>query len=193
MTMAEATASELEIVEPTTTDAAAADVAVDGVESNLKRTREDSDDEEDGVSKKRKVDEEEKKPSGPVKLGFKSFASSLEMFDYFYNLLHAWPAYLNLNQVFQHLLPLSSFYLLIPFSQLEKKKSFFFVFNLAMTMHRCYLQYLFLKYFFRLNLVNSLVGYVRKLSFLQSIYLSCLADSLQRFPEVHRIIRKQLF
>lgn len=147
MTMAEATASELEIVEPTTTDAAAADVAVDGVESNLKRTREDSDDEEDGVSKKQKVDAEEKKASGPVKLGFKSFASSVEMFDYFYNLLHAWPAYLNLNQVFQHLLPLSSFYLLIPFSQLEKKKSFFFVFNLAMTMHRCYLQYLFLKYF----------------------------------------------
>lgn len=125
MTMAEATASELEIVEPTTTDAAAADVAVDGVESNLKRTREDSDDEEDGVSKKQKVDAEEKKASGPVKLGFKSFASSVEMFDYFYNLLHAWPAYLNLNQVFQHLLPLSSFYLLIPFSQLEKKNPFF--------------------------------------------------------------------
>lgn len=144
MTMAEATASELEIVEPTTTDAAAADVAVDGVESNLKRTREDSDDEEDGVSKKRKVDEEEKEPSGPVKLGFKSFASSVEMFDYFYNLLHAWPPFQNLNQVFDHLSPLS-FYLLNPFSQVEKKSFFFF--NLAMTMHRCYLQYLFLKYF----------------------------------------------
>lgn len=121
--MAEATASEPEIVEPTTM--AAADTAFDGVDSNQKRTRVDSDDEEDGVSKKQKVDAEEKKASGPVKLGFKSFASSVEMFDYFYNLLHAWPAYLNLNQVFQHLLPLSSFYLLIPFSQLEKQKSFF--------------------------------------------------------------------
>ncbi|KAG5102029.1 hypothetical protein JHK84_046998 [Glycine max] len=96
--MAEATASEPEIVEPTTM--AAADTAFDGVDSNQERTRVDSDDEEDGVSKKRKVDEEEKKPSGPVKLGFKSFASSLEMFDYFYNLLHAWPPFQNLNQLF---------------------------------------------------------------------------------------------
>lgn len=121
--MAEATASEPEIVEPTTM--AAADTAFDGVDSNQERTRVDSDDEEDGVSKKRKVDEEEKKPSGPVKLGFKSFASSLEMFDYFYNLLHAWPPFQNLNQVFDHLSPLS-FYLLIPFSQVEKKSFFFF-------------------------------------------------------------------
>ncbi|KAL2322010.1 hypothetical protein Fmac_026389 [Flemingia macrophylla] len=106
--MAEATASELEIVEPTTTDADGAVSAPNG-ETNQKRTREDSDDEENGVSKKQKVEAEEersnvedekekKKPSGPLKLGFRNFASSVEMFDYFYNLLHTWPPNLNLNK-----------------------------------------------------------------------------------------------
>ncbi|CAJ1944086.1 unnamed protein product [Sphenostylis stenocarpa] len=119
-TMAEATASEAEIVEPTTADAAV-DMAVEssepaGINSapndepHQKRSRENNDDEVDGVPKKQKVepneereplngeDEEGKKPSGPVKLGFISFASSVEMFDYFNNLLHSWPPYLNLNQ-----------------------------------------------------------------------------------------------
>ncbi|TKY55089.1 DNA-directed RNA polymerase V subunit 1 [Spatholobus suberectus] len=118
--MAEATASEPEIVEPTTTDATA-DMAVEssepaGVgsasngEPNQKRTREDNDDGEDGVSKKHKVEAEEEHLNGedeeekkPVKLGFKSFATSVEMFDYFYNLLHAWPPYVNLNK-YEHMM-----------------------------------------------------------------------------------------
>ncbi|XP_020228234.1 protein EMBRYO DEFECTIVE 514 [Cajanus cajan] len=90
------------------TDATAVDSASNG-EPNQKRTREDNVDEENGVSKKQKVEaeekrsngedeEEKKKPSGPVKLGFKNFASSVEMFDYFYNLLHTWPPNLNLNK-----------------------------------------------------------------------------------------------
>jgi len=116
--------AEPEVVDPIATDAAV-DMAVDSSEPaavdsasngepNQKRSRENHDDEVDGISKKQKVeaeeerehlngeDEEEKKPSGPVKLGFINFASSVEMFDYFNNLLHTWPSYLNLNQVIQH-------------------------------------------------------------------------------------------
>ncbi|KAK7265797.1 hypothetical protein RJT34_33420 [Clitoria ternatea] len=94
-----------EIDEPNNTTTA--DMAVDNAEpaqvesalngeSNQKRTREDND--EDGVSKKQKKEEEEKVASGPVKLGFKTFATSVEMFDYFYNLLHAWPLNLKFNK-----------------------------------------------------------------------------------------------
>ena len=43
--------------------------------------------------------EEEKELCGPVKLGPKSFESSTEMFNYFYNFLHAWPHYLSINKV----------------------------------------------------------------------------------------------
>ncbi|XP_045790343.1 protein EMBRYO DEFECTIVE 514-like [Trifolium pratense] len=80
-------------------------------ESNQKRTR---DEDEKGVSKKQKKKkkqkveaeekkkvveaEEKKKPSGPVKLGHKTFASSLELFDYFNTFLHAWRPNLNVNK-----------------------------------------------------------------------------------------------
>lgn len=124
--MAEATAPEPEVAEPNTTDAAAVDMIVENAESaevpgvdsaangesNEKRAREEEE-EKEGVSKKQKVDsedeelngeeEEEKKLSGPVKLGHKSFGSSMEMFDYFYSFLHAWPPYLNVNKVFRRL------------------------------------------------------------------------------------------
>ncbi|KAK7388937.1 hypothetical protein VNO78_23766 [Psophocarpus tetragonolobus] len=93
------TASESEIVESTTTDAAE-DMAMESSAPKQKRSREDN---EDGGSKKQKVeaeeeplDEEEKKK--PVKLGYKIFSSSVQMFDYFYNLLHAWPPSVNLNK-----------------------------------------------------------------------------------------------
>lgn len=76
--------------------------AANGGETNQKRPREEV--KKERVSKKPKVDEEEeeekKKSSGPVKLGFKTFGSSLELFDYFYGLLHAWPPSLNVNKVF---------------------------------------------------------------------------------------------
>lgn len=43
-------------------------------------------------------EKEEKKPAEPVKLGPKTFGSSVEMFDYFYKLLHHWPTNINFNK-----------------------------------------------------------------------------------------------
>ncbi|OIV97096.1 hypothetical protein TanjilG_15797 [Lupinus angustifolius] len=113
--MAEETAQE--VLDPNTTAAADMDVET-GDESKQKRTREEEsvEEKEDGVSKKLKVDEEksveeerlekletegegeEKEASAPVKLGFKEFGSSVEIFDYFYKFLHAWPLYVNVNK-----------------------------------------------------------------------------------------------
>lgn len=99
-------------------------------DANQKRALEEEEPQDDVVLKKQKVDEEksveeqrlekleehekgeeekgegeieeeeEKEASGPVNLGPKSFGSSLEMFHYFYNFLHAWPQYLNINKVY---------------------------------------------------------------------------------------------
>lgn len=104
--------------------------ADNGGDANQKRALEDEEPQDDVVLKKQKVDEEksveeqrlekleehekgeeekgegeieeeeEKEASGPVNLGPKSFGSSLEMFHYFYNFLHAWPQYLNINKVY---------------------------------------------------------------------------------------------
>ncbi|GAV60981.1 DUF3223 domain-containing protein [Cephalotus follicularis] len=79
-----------------------------------KRAREEGD---EGVSKKQKVEKEklveenreedknvegeggeEEEETGRVSLGSKSFGSSVEMFDYFYKLLHYWPPNLNINK-----------------------------------------------------------------------------------------------
>ncbi|KAJ8560544.1 hypothetical protein K7X08_022404 [Anisodus acutangulus] len=49
-----------------------------------------------------KVDEEKKVGSGPVSVGPKNFGSSVEMFDYFYKLLHSWSTNLNLNK-YEHI------------------------------------------------------------------------------------------
>ncbi|KAM3307888.1 protein EMBRYO DEFECTIVE [Capsicum chacoense] len=50
-----------------------------------------------------KVDDGEKKVgSGPVSVGPKNFGSSVEMFDYFYKLLHSWSPNLNLNK-YEHI------------------------------------------------------------------------------------------
>jgi len=106
--MTETGALEPEIVEPNTT--VAVDMVIENAEltavdsqandeSNQKRAR---DDDEKGVSKKLKVEaevEEEMKPSGPVKLGYKTFGTSLELFDYFNSFLHAWGPNLNVNKV----------------------------------------------------------------------------------------------
>ncbi|XP_009587068.1 protein EMBRYO DEFECTIVE 514-like [Nicotiana tomentosiformis] len=48
------------------------------------------------------VDEEKKNGSGPASVGSKNFWSSVEMFDYFYKLLHSWSPNLNLNK-YEHL------------------------------------------------------------------------------------------
>ncbi|XP_043706186.1 protein EMBRYO DEFECTIVE 514-like [Telopea speciosissima] len=90
---------------------------------DLKRTREDGNEpeEDDGASKKQKVEKsveevrlenlgqddqneepqekgEEGKKSGPVSLGPKTFSSSEDMFNYFYNFIHHWPPNLNVNK-----------------------------------------------------------------------------------------------
>lgn len=82
-------------------------------ESNLKRDREEdeSQEDDDGVSKKPKMEKsveeerleklegvEEEEKSGPVNLGYKTFGSSVEIFDYFYKFLHHWPPHLNVNK-----------------------------------------------------------------------------------------------
>ncbi|TKY73377.1 DCL protein [Spatholobus suberectus] len=46
---------------------------------------------------------EEKEATDTVNLGYKRFGSSLEMFNYFYNFLHTWPQYLNVNK-YEHLM-----------------------------------------------------------------------------------------
>ncbi|KAG5046363.1 hypothetical protein AAZX31_06G185100 [Glycine max] len=102
-----------------------------GAEPNQKRAREEEEPlvDDDDVLKKQKVaeekeqsveeqrlekrdekeekeaekEEEEKEASGSVNLGFKSFVSSSEMFHYFYNFLHTWPQYLNVNK-YEHLM-----------------------------------------------------------------------------------------
>ncbi|XP_019152290.1 PREDICTED: protein DCL, chloroplastic-like [Ipomoea nil] len=46
--------------------------------------------------------EKKEDKSGPVTLGPKTFVSSVEMFDYFYKLLHSWSTNLNVNK-YEHL------------------------------------------------------------------------------------------
>ncbi|OIV99994.1 hypothetical protein TanjilG_26332 [Lupinus angustifolius] len=72
------------------------------IESNEKRAREE-DNVSEGAAKKQKVEEEKPSSSGPVKLGFKEFESSLDMFDYFFNFLHAWSPFLNVNK-YEHIM-----------------------------------------------------------------------------------------
>lgn len=123
--MAEGAAPE--VVDPNITTVATVDMDVENVvESKEKRAREDEESKDDVVLKKIKVDEEksveeqrleklekqqdktveeeEKEPSGAINLGPKHFCSSLEMFHYFHNFLHAWPQNLNVNKVFRQFL-----------------------------------------------------------------------------------------
>lgn len=48
----------------------------------------------EGAEGEKKEDE-----SGPATVGPKTFGSSVEMFDYFYKLLHSWSTNLNINKV----------------------------------------------------------------------------------------------
>ncbi|KAA0057942.1 protein DCL [Cucumis melo var. makuwa] len=87
-------------------------------DANSKREREESADDGVGDGKKQKIEksvEEERveKLGGdgkceeepvPVSLGPKSFRSSVELFDYFYKILHNWPINLNVNQYEQMVL-----------------------------------------------------------------------------------------
>ncbi|KAL4344960.1 hypothetical protein HN51_063020 [Arachis hypogaea] len=54
---------------------------------------------EDKKEKKKKKEEANKDiPTGPVKLSYRTFDSSVDMYDYFYNFLHTWPLNLNVNK-----------------------------------------------------------------------------------------------
>ncbi|KAK9049457.1 hypothetical protein SSX86_001706 [Deinandra increscens subsp. villosa] len=81
------------------------------LENGGKRVREEDVTSENGnEAKKPKVDDGEEKSveeqrlekevtkSGPVSVGYKNFKESVEMFDYFFKLLHYWPPNLNLNK-----------------------------------------------------------------------------------------------
>ncbi|XP_021761621.1 protein EMBRYO DEFECTIVE 514-like [Chenopodium quinoa] len=110
------------ITEPETATATTEDMELEnpqpGPKDDAKRAREEADDAEVNA-KKQKVEEEKSveeermekleedgegkpEPEGPVVLGPKTFGSSVEMFDYFYKLLHHWPTNINFNK-YEHL------------------------------------------------------------------------------------------
>ncbi|XP_060205076.1 protein EMBRYO DEFECTIVE 514-like [Lycium barbarum] len=95
--MAETEHETLAMAEKEETTMADDDVADNG---GSKRQREDEENGDD--TKKQKVEEEKKVGSDPVSVGSKSFVSSVEMFDYFYKLLHSWSLNLNLNK-YEHM------------------------------------------------------------------------------------------
>lgn len=116
---------ELEAVglerDPKDGDDKGVDSAAPNGDANSKRAREEGAEEEeeeeegeedDAVSNKRQrvnrsVEEErleklgggEEEAGVRVNLGAKEFGSSVEMFDYFYKILHYWPPNLNVNKV----------------------------------------------------------------------------------------------
>ncbi|KAK7292206.1 hypothetical protein RIF29_07982 [Crotalaria pallida] len=82
------------------------------MESKEKRAREEDNVNDGATSKMQKVENEEEQsveekkpssPSAPVKLGLKDFVSSIDMFDYFYNFLHSWSPFLNVNK-YEHIM-----------------------------------------------------------------------------------------
>ncbi|KAJ8452331.1 hypothetical protein Cgig2_006136 [Carnegiea gigantea] len=113
-------AADMEVENPKTEEA---EEASNG-EDKSKRERDEAEEEAaNGAPKKQKVDEEksveeermekleeeretgadgeeqkEAEKSGPVSLGPKTFASAVEMFDYFYKLLHHWPTNVRVNK-----------------------------------------------------------------------------------------------
>ncbi|XP_050377698.1 protein EMBRYO DEFECTIVE 514 [Argentina anserina] len=112
--MAETTVAEIADTNPAAEDmdletvpAQNSDEAQNG-DANSKRAREEE--EVGGEAKKAKVEEksaeeqrleklgEGESGAGRVTLGPKSFGSAVEMFDYFYKLLHYWPTDLNINK-----------------------------------------------------------------------------------------------
>ncbi|XP_050225953.1 protein EMBRYO DEFECTIVE 514 [Mercurialis annua] len=111
-----ATAADMDVAAEES--AADMDVSVeDSAVNGSKREREENKEENEDLSKKQKVDKsveeerletlegeenEQEKESGPVSLGPKTFGSAVEMFDYFFSLIHTWPANLNLNK-YEHL------------------------------------------------------------------------------------------
>lgn len=72
----------------------------EGEEEAAKRTKTEKSVEEERLEEAEKEGDAIEKADGvPVKLGPKTFGSSVEMFDYFYKLLHAWSPDLEINKV----------------------------------------------------------------------------------------------
>ncbi|OWM65297.1 protein EMBRYO DEFECTIVE 514 [Punica granatum] len=112
-----ATAEDMELVTAGEPEDGAAGSETNGV-ANGKRAREGEEEEEEeagggeeegeGAAKKQKVEksvEEERleKECDRVKLGAKEFGSPVEMYDYFFNFLHAWPPNIDVNK-YEHLM-----------------------------------------------------------------------------------------
>ncbi|RDX72624.1 Protein EMBRYO DEFECTIVE 514, partial [Mucuna pruriens] len=74
---------------------------LDDQEVKEEKGKEEKEEKEAEAGKEEK--EEEKEATVSVNLGHKSFGSSSEMFHYFYNFLHTWPQYLNVNK-YEHLM-----------------------------------------------------------------------------------------
>ncbi|KAK7411413.1 hypothetical protein VNO78_02846 [Psophocarpus tetragonolobus] len=72
-------------------------------EKEKEKNAEEKETEAEAEAEAEKEEKEEKEANGSVNLGHKSFGSSSEMFHYFYNFLHAWPQYLNVNK-YEHLM-----------------------------------------------------------------------------------------
>ncbi|WOG99576.1 hypothetical protein DCAR_0518929 [Daucus carota subsp. sativus] len=71
----------------------------DVAENGGKRKRDDADESEDQNGE----GENGSGLKGPVKLGFKSFATAVEMFDYFFAFLHSWSPNININK-YEHVM-----------------------------------------------------------------------------------------
>lgn len=104
MTVETTTVTTTEVTEVVTTTVVAAEQVTMEVttETSLgKREREETENGDDD-SKRLKANDngkEEKDPVAPVKLGPKLFHSGIEMFTYFYDLLHGWIANVDINKV----------------------------------------------------------------------------------------------
>lgn len=102
------------MAEPEVAATAATAMETEASEANpsLKREREEGDVSaasaaaeavEEAAAKKPRLEEEAKGEDGkPVKLGPKEFASSVDMFDYFFALLHSWTPQLEINK-YEHM------------------------------------------------------------------------------------------
>ncbi|KAG6553895.1 hypothetical protein Mapa_004812 [Marchantia paleacea] len=109
VTVETTTVTTTEVIEVVTTPVVAAEEVTMEVttETSLgKREREETETENgDDDSKRLKADDngkEEKDPVAPVKLGPKLFHSGIEMFTYFYDLLHGWVANVDINK-YEHM------------------------------------------------------------------------------------------
>ncbi|KAL0421905.1 UNVERIFIED_CONTAM: protein EMBRYO defective [Sesamum latifolium] len=71
-------------------------------EKSVEEVRLESSGDGEGEAEEEKKGEKEGEEAGGATIGPKTFGSSVEMFDYFYKLLHAWPANLSLNK-YEHI------------------------------------------------------------------------------------------